>query len=142
MYIHLSVTSYVAMMSDYRSDFNSYGRTLMCLLTRPQHSVASEMGQDYACNHSTALNVVWLCWNLLYFEVFVYAWAIFAVVICSYSRPTVQSEVCNRSGWHEMIWLQMKSAVFFFFLTHLAVILLIQSDFSMSSCCIKILSPM
>lgn len=84
--------------SDDRSDFNSYGRTLLCLLTRPQRSVASEMGQDYACDHSTALHVVCLCWNLLYFAVVVYAWAIFAVVICGYIQPAVQSEMCNRSG--------------------------------------------
>lgn len=92
-----------------------------CVLTRPQRSVASEMGHYYACDHSTALHVVCLCWNLLYFAVVVYAWAIFAVVICSYIQPAVQSEVCNRSGWHEIFWLQIKSAMFylFIFLTHL-----------------------
>lgn len=112
----------------------------MCRLTRPQRSVASEMGQDYACDHSTALHVVCLCWNLLYFAVVVYAWAIFAVVICSYIQPAVQSEMCNRSGWHDFFWLANEiSYVLFFFLTHLAVIMsrshliLIQSDLSMSS---------
>lgn len=39
------------------------------------------MGQDCACDHSSALNVVYLCWNSLHFALVILVWVIFAVVL-------------------------------------------------------------